>query len=198
MEPFMGQVMCVGFNYAPKNYAFCAGQIVAIAQNTALFSLLGTQVGGDGRVTFGLPDLRGRVPVGMGQSPGLSNYTIGQMAGTETVTLLPAQMPQHTHAVRANAGDANDATPANAFPSAGGTHNTAANTTMNPAMVGAAGGNQPHPNMQPYLVLNWIIALTGIFPSRSSESLVFPLPFQSRSSNTNGPFSSASSNPRRS
>ncbi|MCC6536129.1 MAG: phage tail protein [Bryobacterales bacterium] len=167
MEPFIGQLMCVGFNFAPKNWALCAGQLLPIAQNTALFSLLGTQYGGDGRVTFALPDLRGRVPVGQGQGPGLSNYTIGEMAGTENVTLITSQMPQHTHAVNANAGDAVEASPVNAFPSAGGAYNTQANTTMNPGMAGIAGGNQPHPNQQPYLVLNWIIALSGIFPPRS-------------------------------
>ncbi len=167
MEPFVGQLMCVGFNFAPRNWAFCAGQLMPIAQNTALFSLLGTQFGGDGRVTFGLPDLRGRVPVGQGQGPGLSSYIIGETAGSETVTLTTPQIPLHTHAVNANSGDAVEASPANAFPSAGGAYNTQSNAAMNPGMVGAAGGNQPHANMQPYLVLNWIIALSGVFPPRS-------------------------------
>lgn len=166
-EPFIGQLMCVGFNFAPRGYAFCNGALIAISQNSALFSLLGTMYGGDGRTTFGLPDLRGRVPLGMGQGPGLQDYVQGQVAGTETVTLITTQIPAHNHTVNANSGDANEGSPANAFPSGGGAYNSAANVAMNPGMIGQAGGNQPHQNMQPFQVLNWIIALQGIFPPRS-------------------------------
>lgn len=165
-EPFIGQLLCVGFNFAPSGWALCNGQLISISQNTALFSLLGTQFGGNGQTTFGLPDLRGRIPLGQGQGPGLSNYDIGQMGGSESVTLTTAQLPAHNHSVSANSGDANNGSPANTFPSGGGAYNTATNKAMNPAMTGQAGGSQPHGNLQPYLALNWIIALEGIFPSR--------------------------------
>lgn len=165
-EPFIGQLMCVGFNFAPRGWSTCDGQTVAIAQNSALFSLLGITYGGDGRVTFKLPDLRGRAAIHQGAGPGLAPYAIGEPFGVETVTLTAPQMPQHTHAVAANAGDLNDQSPAGRFPSGGGAYNSASNTTMNPAMVGAAGGNTPHENRPPSLTLNWIIALEGIFPSR--------------------------------
>ena len=170
-EPFIGQIIMAGFNFAPRGYAFCAGQLLSIAQNTALFSLLGTTYGGDGRVTFGLPDLRGRVPVHMGQGPGLSNYVEGQVVGTENVSLLLSQLPQHNHLVNANT-TGGVATPINSFPASdGGDQATlyAASPTgmMNPVMTGLAGGSQPHNNMQPYLVTNFCIALVGIFPSRN-------------------------------
>ena len=168
-EPFLGQLMCVGFNFAPRGWAFCNGQIMAIAQNTALFSLLGTTYGGNGQTTFGLPDLRGRVALGFGQGPGLSNYTQGEVAGVETVTLNSQQMPLHNHAINASNLDAADQTPGGNFPSGGGAYNNPAppRQAMNAAMCGNAGGNQPHENRQPYLVLNWVIALQGIFPSRN-------------------------------
>jgi len=167
-EPFIGQLMCVGFNFAPRGWAFCEGQLLPIAQNTALFSLLGTMYGGDGRTTFGLPDLRGRVPIGFGQGPGLSNYQQGSAGGSEAVTLTTQQMPSHSHAVNANNSDATDTVPTNQYPAAGGAYTASnPNTTMNANMIGAAGGSQGHSNMQRYLTLNWIIALEGIFPSRS-------------------------------
>ena len=167
MDTFIGQLMCVGFNYAPQGWALCQGQLLPIADNSALFSLLGTTFGGDGQTTFGLPDLRGRMPVGMGNGPGLSPYDIGQAGGTESVTLVAGNLPAHTHSVAASSADKNDASPANAFFSGGGAYNTAANATMNPSMVGPAGGNQPHENRQPVLGINWIIALEGIYPPRS-------------------------------
>ncbi|MBL8242469.1 MAG: phage tail protein [Bryobacterales bacterium] len=171
-EPFIGQIMIFGGNFPPKGWAFCDGSLMAISQNTALFSILGTMYGGDGRTTFGLPDLRGRVPIGMGSGPGLSSYTEGQMGGQETHTLLTTEMPAHTHAVAvAASNEAN--TPQNR---PGGNVLGAANIYDLPASAdaalggvscGSAGGGQPHENRQPYLAMNYIIALAGIFPSRS-------------------------------
>lgn len=166
-EPFIGQLMLVGFNFAPRGWAFCDGSLLSIAQNTALFSLLGTTYGGNGQTTFGLPDLRGRAAIGFGQGPGLSNYSQGQTAGTETVTLIPTQMPQHTHGANCFVGDPGGNSPSNAFLANGDIYNATANGVMNPGMITPAGGSQPHDNLPPYLVLNWIIALEGIFPSRS-------------------------------
>jgi len=168
MDPFIGQLMCVGFNFAPRGWALCQGQLLAISQYQALFSLLGTMYGGDGRTTFGLPDLRGRVPIGFGQGPGLSSHNQGSAGGTETVALTAAQMPSHSHAVNANNSDATDTVPTNQYPAAGGAYTANnPNTTMNANMIGASGGNQAHQNMQPFLALNWIIALEGVYPSRS-------------------------------
>jgi len=166
-EPFLGQLLCAGFNYAPKGWALCQGQLMSIAQNSALFSLLGTTYGGDGRVTFGLPDLRGRAPIGFGQGPGLSNYAQGEMAGVESVTLISQQMPAHNHAVACASGDPADTSPVNTVPAGGGSYSTAGNAAMNNAMISLTGGNQPHENRQPYVTMNWVIALAGIFPSRS-------------------------------
>lgn len=167
-EPFLGQLMLVPYNFVPKGWAACSGQLLSISTNTALFSLLGTTYGGDGRVTFGLPDLRGRAPISVGQGPGLSNYTLGELGGVESVTLTAQQMPQHNHLVGANAGDANDTSPQNSIPAGQGAYQTgAANVTMNAGMVQTAGGNQPHENRPPFLAMQWIIALEGIFPSRS-------------------------------
>ncbi len=167
MDPFIGQLMCVGFNFAPVGWAQCNGQLMSIAQNTALFSLLGTTYGGDGINTFGLPDLRGRVPVSFGQGPGLQNYSQGEMAGSETVTLTALQIPLHTHTVMGSTGESESSQPANSVPAAGGSYATAPNTPMSPAMIPVSGGgNQPHENRQPFTVLNWIIATQGVFPSR--------------------------------
>ncbi|MFL6137941.1 MAG: phage tail protein [Frankiaceae bacterium] len=167
-EPFIGEIRLFGFNFAPRGWATCSGQILSIAQNTALFSLLGTMYGGNGQTTFALPDLRGRVAISFGQGPGLSNYTQGEVSGSENVTLIPQQMPQHNHTVNATSADASANKPGGAFPSAGGAYNTAPDgTTMAAQMIGMAGGSQPHENRQPYLVLNYCIALEGIFPSRN-------------------------------
>ena len=166
MEPFIGQLMCVGFNFAPKGWALCQGQLLPIAQNTALFSLLGTMYGGNGQTTFALPDLRGRVPMSFGQGPGLQFYDQGQMSGSESVTLITPQIPMHNHTVACSSSDPSDTTPVNGVPAAGGSYSTTANATMLPTMIGQAGGSQPHSNMQPYLVINWIIALEGIYPAR--------------------------------
>lgn len=169
-EPFVGEIMLVPYNFAPRGWAFCNGQILSIAQNTALFSLLGTTYGGNGQTTFALPDLRGRCALSAGQGPGLSNYDLGQVSGTETVTLIATQLPVHSHNVAAVDDDATVGIPTGALPAniaAKGYSKGAPNTSMNPAMISGGGGNQPHDNRQPYLVLNYCIALEGIFPSRN-------------------------------
>lgn len=170
-EPFIGQISLFGFNFAPRGWAFCQGQILSIAQNTALFSLLGTTYGGNGQTTFALPDLRGRFPNGFGQGPGLSNYDLGQVSGTENATLLQANMPQHNHPVNCNSEGTTTADPTNAVPGntpAGQVYASAASgATMLPTMIGLTGGNQPFGILNPYLTLNYCIALQGIFPSRN-------------------------------
>jgi microcystin-dependent protein len=172
-EPFIGQIIMAGFNFAPRGYALCNGQLLSIAQNTALFSLLGTTFGGDGRVTFGLPDLRGRAPIHQGQGPGLTNRTMGEVAGEETHTLISTEMPMHNHLLNCTDTLANQSGPGahiHAQESQGATQTySSANPdkSMNPASIGMAGGNHPHNNMQPYLVINFCIALEGIFPSRN-------------------------------
>jgi microcystin-dependent protein len=166
-EPFLAEIRVTSFNFAPKGWALCNGQILPISQNQALFSLLGTTYGGDGRVTFALPDLRGRVPTHLG-----ATMQLGERAGEETATLLSTQMPAHSHAVRASGLSAASSSPAgNVFakkPRFGiNTYAPPANpVSMNPLSVSTSGGGQPHENMQPYLVLNFIIALQGIFPPR--------------------------------
>lgn len=181
MEGYLGQIMAVGMNFAPKNWALCQGQIMSIAQNTALFSLLGTTYGGDGRVTFGLPDLRGRSMVGVGQGPGLSNIVQGELGGVENVTLTTSQLPAHTHAATATstlngmraaatannpagnmmAGDNMYAPPATPYvqlaPAAIGTTVT----------VATAGSSLPVAIRNPFLGLNVVICTQGIFPSRN-------------------------------
>jgi len=169
-EPFLGEIRIFGGNFAPVGWALCDGSLLPIAQNTALFSILGTTYGGDGVRTFALPDLRGRVAVSFGQGPGLSPYQQGQAGGAESSTLTTAQMPSHTHSVGASQ------TPTTADPKGAVPAKTADprvysaapdGTTMNGAMIGATGGGQPVSILQPYLVINYIIALQGIFPSRS-------------------------------
>jgi len=162
-NPYIAEIMIFGFGFAPRNWMFCNGQILAISTNQALFSLLGTVFGGDGRTTFGLPDLRGRATLGTG--PG---FVQGQVGGEAAHTLTTAEIPQHTHLWQGNkvAGTVADPT-GNAL---GGNNIYAPNAApaaMNAGTIGAAGGSQPHPNMSPYLVLNYCIATQGIFPSRS-------------------------------
>lgn len=166
-NPFLGEIRIFGFNFAPRGWAFCSGQLLPIAQNTALFSLLGTTYGGNGQTNFALPDLRGRVPLSMGQGPGLSNYTEGEVAGSETVTLIATQMPTHSHIVNANNGAATTTRPSNSYPAPSGFSATSDGTTENPGVIASAGGSQPHENRQPYLALNFCIAMEGIFPSRN-------------------------------
>ena len=169
-EPFLGQISITAFGFAPRGWALCNGQLLPINQNQALFALLGTQYGGDGRVTFALPDLRGRAAMHPGG--GLEQ---GQAAGLEQVTLGVSQIPGHSHALKASADLANAGVPGNALPAArarGGPTMYAAGTggqavAMHPASVAAAGGSQAHSNLQPYGVVNFVIALQGIFPSRN-------------------------------
>jgi microcystin-dependent protein len=160
--PFIGEVKMVAFTFPPKGWAFCNGQLLSIAQNTALFSILGTTYGGNGQTTFGLPNLQGRVPLHMG-----TGFNEGQVGGAESVTLNINQAG-HGHGVNATA-TATTNTAAGNFPAASGSniYGTSPDTTMNAAIVGPAGGSQPHSNVQPYLVVNFVIALTGIFPSRN-------------------------------
>ena len=177
-EPYIGEIRSIAFGYAPKGWAFCNGQTLPISQNQALFSLLGTTYGGNGSTTFNLPNLQSRVPVGAGQGPGLQNYVLGQQAGTETVALTPDQMPAHEHSIvgTMQAGAAADETgPVGNFPAGDASNHYSAgpkNATLGPAnavkgQTAAQGGNQPHDNRQPYLATYFVIALQGIFPSRS-------------------------------
>jgi microcystin-dependent protein len=168
-EPFIGQITIFAGNFAPRGWAFCHGQLLPIAQNTALFSLLGTIYGGDGRTTFALPDLRGRAPIHFGQGPGLSNYNLGELGGVESVTLLAAQMPVHTHTLVGANVPANNTAPGGqlmAETREDAYAGAAQPVAMDPSAVGAAGGSQPHENRPPYLAINYIIALVGIYPSR--------------------------------
>jgi len=174
VDPFIGEIKLFAGNFAPTGWAFCHGQVLSIAQNTALFSLLGTTYGGNGTTDFALPDLRGRVPVGFGQGPGLSNRVIGESAGVESVTLQVSQLPQHSHpfAVSAASGLPTTVSPTGAVPAAGmgprEAHYAPApgDTTLASQVTGTTGTGTPISVMNPSLGLNFIIALTGIFPSR--------------------------------
>ncbi len=171
LEPFLGTIMLFGGNFAPRGWVFCNGQLLSISQNSALFALLGIAYGGDGINTFAVPDLRSRVPIHQGQGPGLSNYSMGQQAGTETVTLTSNQMPFHTHAVAVSSNDATTGTPSPSVTLGVAASEIyiadAADGAMNAQSIGLAGGSQPHDNLQPYLALNYVIATEGIFPSRN-------------------------------
>jgi microcystin-dependent protein len=164
--PYIGQIMMVGFNFAPVNWAFCNGALMAIAENEALFNLIGTTYGGDGQTTFALPDLRSRVPVGTGQGAGLSNYVIGEMSGVETVTLNVNQLPSHAHVVNpaANSGEQTSSRPDNNFPAVGGYYAATTNgSPMGAPTLAPAGGNQPHNNIQRVVGINFIIlAVRGL------------------------------------
>jgi microcystin-dependent protein len=170
-EPFLGEIRAFGFGFPPKGWAVCAGQLLAIAQNTALFSLLGTAYGGDGKTTFKLPDLRGRVPVDAGQGRGLTARSVGDSGGTETVTLNAGQLAPHTHGANCNSTKGEKYTPAgNYWALDGGAakeYTPAGNAQMAADVLQPAGGRQPHNNLQPYLAVNFCIALNGIFPSRN-------------------------------
>lgn len=170
MDAFIGEIRMFGGNFAPHSWMFCNGQILSIAEYQALFALLGTTYGGDGVSTFALPDLRGRVPVHQGQSPGLSNYPMGQRTGSETVTLSINQIPGHTHVPNCDGTGATAGDPTNAFWGnfqAAYTAATGINTVMNPKADSIAGGSQPHDNMLPYQAVSFIIAVEGLFPSRN-------------------------------
>jgi microcystin-dependent protein len=170
-EPFVGEIRMFGFGFAPQGWALCNGQLLPISQNQALFSLLGTTYGGDGRTTFALPDMQSRMPVCQGQGPGLSSYPEGQAGGAETVTLAAAQMPGHTHPVKASSSAAGSDQPGGRALARSASHIYTAepdtSTVLNADMLGGTGGGQPHGNIQPYLAVNFCIALTGIFPPRN-------------------------------
>jgi len=167
-EPFLGEIRLFSFNFAPQGWALCDGQILPIAQNTALFSLLGTQYGGNGQTTFALPDLRGRVAIHMGQGPGLSPYTQGEVGGAETVTLGQNELPPHSHTAAVSQGGSMGNRPGGNVPSAGGAYTaTPDGSTFNAAHIQNTGGGQPFAVLPPYLALNYCIALFGIYPSRN-------------------------------
>ena len=169
MEPFIGEIIMFGGNFAPRGWALCDGSLLSISQNSALFSILGTTYGGDGRTTFGLPDLRGRAPVHPGNGPGLTPRQLGEKSGAETVTLSVGQMPAHNHAVTCSDKRGNSDLPEGNVlahdPDEPYRNEIAA--TMSPQMIADAGSGQGHPNMQPYLCVNFIIALQGTYPSRN-------------------------------
>jgi len=192
MTPFLTTILIWPPNFAPLGWALCAGQLMSISQNTAVFSLLGTIYGGDGVQTFALPNLQGRVPLGAGQGTGLSPYTLGQVGGTENVALTTNNLAAHTHSATptglsasvpavTTAGTTNQASPSvslaapvdagrnpiNIYGSGTPTQSLAGGSVTGSVTVGTAGGGQPHPNTQPYLALNYIIALQGIYPSRN-------------------------------
>lgn len=181
MQNFIGELRMFGGNFAPRGWALCAGQLLSIAQNDTLYALIGTTYGGDGVTTFGLPDLRGRIPVGQGQGQGLGTYVMGQQAGTETVTLSTLQIPQHNHGAIASLDPGSVPSPGNTV--LPGVPANAINAklyvvqsqgqapptivAMSAQAVGMDGGSQPHDNVMPSLCVNYIIALEGIFPSRN-------------------------------
>jgi microcystin-dependent protein len=166
VDQFVGEIRLVGFTFPPSGWALCDGQLLPINQNQALFSLLGTNFGGDGKTTFALPDLRGRVPVGAGEAATGSSYTVGSTGGQETVKLTSSQLAAHAHPIRAHGGASTTTSPVGAVPANGGKYAPTQNAQMSSAMAGQTGGGQPHENRQPYLTLTYIIALTGIFPSQ--------------------------------
>jgi microcystin-dependent protein len=171
-EVFLGSLMLVPYNFAPKGFAFCQGQSLSIRQYTALFSLLGTTYGGDGVSTFALPNLQASLAVGAGQGPGLSNYDMGQDGGNTTVTLLTSEVPAHIHVISGTDAPASETGPvSNGLGRTNSPNNIYSDVLspavpMNQALIPPLGNNQPHNNMMPYTVLNWIIALEGIFPQR--------------------------------
>lgn len=179
-EPFLGEIRMVGWNFAANGWALCNGQLLSISQNSALFSLLGTTYGGDGIQTFALPNLQGRVPIHQGTGLGLSPYVIGEAAGSENVTLLVNQIPSHNHLVEISNQLGTVADPTNALLAQGNSGSGRSPVavsdyvpagpptgTLAPTSISNTGGNQPHSNIQPFLCVNFIISLQGIFPSRS-------------------------------
>ena len=167
-DPFVAEIRMFPFNFAPKGWAFCDGQLLPLSQNTALFSLLGTTYGGDGKSTFALPDLQGSAPMQPGQGQGLSMRDLGEMSGVESITLLQTEIPVHTHTWNVVASDpGEDRIPAGAEFGRAAIYGAVASTVMMaPQTLSLAGGGLPHNNMQPYLTLNFCIALQGIFPQR--------------------------------
>lgn len=178
MEGYIGSIQMFAGNFAPRGWQFCAGQIMSISANTALFSILGTTYGGNGTSTFQLPDLRSRVPVGAGQGNGLSNWQLGQPEGTETVTLNTNQLPAHNHNVAVSAGPANSSSGGNNYlavananlqgdPVTVNTYNGTPNAVLGANSISLTGQNQPVANIQPSLGINYIICVEGIYPSRN-------------------------------
>jgi microcystin-dependent protein len=169
MEPFIGEIRIFAGNFAPAGWAFCDGQLLAISQNDVLFSLFGTFYGGDGQTTFGLPDLRGRVPIHAGTGPGLSHRWLSDRGGTESETLSVNQMPNHGHTLRASADSGTDANPSGEVlaqsPTLGVYREGTPTQALSAAAVGTTGGNQAHTDMMPYLVVHFIVSLYGIYPS---------------------------------
>jgi microcystin-dependent protein len=172
MDPFVAEIRIFPFNFAPKGWAWCDGQLLPLSQNTALFSLLGTTYGGNGKSNFALPDLQGRSPMHPGQGPGLSLHDLGETGGSETVSLLESEIPSHSHALRGSIDDA-DLTipsPTRSLAKSAGQNvfsATATLSSMAPESLAPAGGDQPHNNMQPYLTFYFCIALQGVFPPRT-------------------------------
>jgi microcystin-dependent protein len=172
-EPFVGEIRMFAGNFAPRGWAFCDGQLLAVSQNDALFSLLGTIYGGDGRTTFGLPDLRGRIPIHTGQGPGLSNRRLGASSGQETVTLAANQLPSHSHPLQASTQPGTESAPAGAVLAQSSSDIYVENPpaasikNLSAGAVSALGGSQAHTNLMPFLAIHFIISLFGIFPSRN-------------------------------
>ncbi|MGE5233690.1 MAG: phage tail protein [Acidobacteriota bacterium] len=171
MDPFVAEIRIFPFNFAPKGWAFCDGQILPLSQNTALFSLLGTTYGGDGKSNFALPNMQGNAPMHPGQGPGLSLHDLGEAGGSDTVSLLESEIPSHSHSLMASQADAIEISPAGQLFAAGvaiGAYG--ARTSLVQAgdnALAPAGGDQPHNNLQPYLTLNFCIALQGVYPPRT-------------------------------
>lgn len=175
-DPYTGEIRLFAGSFAPKDWAFCNGQIMNIAQNTTLYSIIGNRYGGDGQRTFALPNLGGTAPMGQGTGPGLTHRDVGEPVGNASVTLLSTEMPAHIHIPTAVTNVGNSESPANNYwgelspagrpPVARPLYDAASNVPMSPQAIGVTGGSGPHNNMQPYLVLNYIICLSGIFPPR--------------------------------
>lgn len=173
-EPFIAEIRIFAGNFAPRSWAFCNGQLLPVAQNTALFSIIGTTYGGDGRTTTGLPNMQGRAPMHPGRGPGLTSRRLGEKLGAETVTLSEAMMPSHTHTMRADGstggplgGGANASNPVNNYLGASVKYQNSTANQVEMAPPTNTGGSQPHNNLQPFLAMNFIIALAGLYPSRS-------------------------------
>lgn len=168
-EPYLGQIMMCGFDFPPKGWATCDGQVLSIQQNQALFSLLGVVYGGNGTTTFALPDLRGRAGMHWGDGPGLSPRDWGEVGGRESVKLTSAQLPAHTHALAASSQPSTDRVvqPGKSLASDAGFAGANPNAALAAQTIASSGGGQPHENMQPYLVINYCIAIVGIYPSRN-------------------------------
>ncbi|HEX2913783.1 MAG TPA: tail fiber protein [Chloroflexia bacterium] len=170
MDPYIGEIRMFAGNFAPVDWAFCNGQLLPISQNTALFSILGTMYGGNGTTNFALPNLQGMSPIGFGAGPGLTPRDLGEVVGSETVTLLTSQMPYHNHVLQGYNSPGNSSSPSGNIPATSSIrdriYGATPDTTENPQALGVAGGSQPHNNRPPYQAVSFIICLNGIFPPR--------------------------------